>query len=103
VHGTRIGVIQAGSRGSQTSIFPRGADDFSDLTTNNIEYIEVIHEPQSTRYGSDAIGAVTQYVRHMRNLHSLMKIDNLLDADYEQVLGFSQPGISVRGGAVGNF
>jgi outer membrane cobalamin receptor len=32
-----------------------------------------------------------------------MKIDNLLDADYEQVLGFSRAGIHVRGGVTVNF
>jgi outer membrane cobalamin receptor len=32
-----------------------------------------------------------------------VKIDNLLDADYESVLGFSQPGIDVRGGITVNF
>ena len=31
------------------------------------------------------------------------KIDNLLDKDYEQVYGFSQPGFSVRGGVMVNF
>jgi hypothetical protein len=32
-----------------------------------------------------------------------MKTDNLLDADCEQVLGFSQRGISVRGGIAVDF
>ncbi|HSF30375.1 MAG TPA: TonB-dependent receptor plug domain-containing protein [Candidatus Tectomicrobia bacterium] len=67
----RLGVIQTGSRGSQTSLFPRGGNanfhlvlidgvpvndaggeyDFSDLTTDNIECIAVIRGPQSALYG----------------------------------------------------
>jgi outer membrane cobalamin receptor len=39
----------------------------------------------------------------MRSLRLQLKIDNLLDADYEQVLGFSQPGINVCGGGAVNF
>jgi hypothetical protein len=38
-------------------------------------------------------------------MRSLTTAENrqLLDADYEQVLGFSQPAISVRGGITVNF
>jgi outer membrane cobalamin receptor len=32
-----------------------------------------------------------------------MKIENLLNEDYEEVLGFSSPGISVCGGVAAHF
>jgi outer membrane cobalamin receptor len=64
--------------------------------------------PRVTLPGYTTIGlagsyAVLQNVWHMRSLRIQLKIDNLLDADYEQVLGFSQPGISVRGGVTVTF
>lgn len=76
-----LDVVQQGGLGSTTSVFIRGtkpthtlvlidgvpvndpnsgAFDFSNLTVDNIERIEVIRGPQSTLYGSDAIGGVIQ-------------------------------------------
>ena len=41
---------------------PAGAVDFSNLWLDNIERIEVVRGPQSTLYGSDAIGGVINII-----------------------------------------
>ena len=75
-----IAVIQGGSFGQQTSIFvrggqsnytqvlvdgvvandPGGAIDFANITTDNIERIEIVRGPASVLYGANAVTGVVQ-------------------------------------------
>src|SRR5439155_19336801 len=75
-------VVQGGGFGAQTALFlrggesdyvkvlvdgvpvnqPGGAYDFANLTTDNLERIEIVRGPGSVLYGSDAIAGVVQIV-----------------------------------------
>ena len=76
-----LDVVTLGSPGSQTSLFTRGTNstqtlvlvdgarmnspffagyDWSALTTENVDRIEIVRGPFSALYGSDAIGGVVQ-------------------------------------------
>jgi vitamin B12 transporter len=75
-------VVQTGSRGGTTSLFTRGGEsdftmvmidgvkmndpgggfEFANLTTDNVERIEIVKGPQSALYGSDAIGGVINII-----------------------------------------
>jgi len=81
-----LNVVQNGGMGKTTSVFLRGAEsrhtlvlidgvielndpinagrsfDFANLTVDNIERIEILRGPQSTLYGSDAIGGVINII-----------------------------------------
>lgn len=80
-----LDVVNSGGRGKATSVFMRGANsghtlvlidgvemndpisgnrafNFGNLTTDNVERIEVLRGPQSTLYGSDAIGGVINII-----------------------------------------
>ncbi|HEY2139956.1 MAG TPA: TonB-dependent receptor [Chthoniobacterales bacterium] len=76
-----LSIVQSGSPGSLTSVFTRGlrsehtqvlldgvpvnqglqgAFNFADLTTDNIDRIEIVRGPQSTLYGPRALAGVIQ-------------------------------------------
>jgi vitamin B12 transporter len=76
-----LDVVESGTPGSLTSVFTRGTNsthtlvlvdgvrmnspffpgyDFSAMTTENIERIEIVRGPFSALYGSDAVGGVVQ-------------------------------------------
>jgi vitamin B12 transporter len=78
-------VVRSGSAGGQTSLFLRGGEsdyvkvlvdgvplngpggsfDWADLTTDDVERIEVVRGPGSVLYGSDAVVGVVQiFTRH---------------------------------------
>lgn len=80
---TGLEVVQSGQPGALTSVLMRGANgnqtlvlidgvrvnnpfnnafDFSNLSVDNIDHIEVIRGPQSTLYGSEALGGVINIV-----------------------------------------
>ena len=79
-------IVQSGSPGSVTSLFLRGGEsrytkvmidgvavnspggyfDFSHLTTDNIERIEVVRGPASVVYGADAVSGIVDRVSRCR-------------------------------------
>ncbi|MEM9594743.1 MAG: TonB-dependent receptor [Acidobacteriota bacterium] len=82
-HVPGLAVARTGGPGQSTSVFLRGgsssqtlvlldgvrinsatsgAFDFADLTTDHVERIEVVRGPQSTLYGSEAVGGVVSII-----------------------------------------
>jgi vitamin B12 transporter len=111
-----VDVAQQGPTGAVTSVFIRGANsqgtkvlidgmpandpsnatrmyDFSNLTVDNIERIEVLRGPQSTLYGSDAIGGVVNIVTKRGSGPTTFRTD-LQGGSY----GTAREAINVSGG-----
>ncbi len=85
-----VDIVRSGEDGSVTSLFLRGANsthalvlvngvrvnspyfsgyDFSALTTENVERIEIVRGPFSSLYGSDASGGVVQIFTRPASAH----------------------------------
>ena len=102
-------VVQTGGPGQQTSVFMRGANsnhtlvlidgvevsdpsspagavDFSNLWLDNIERIEIVRGPQSTLYGSDAIGGVIHITtrRGEGDVHGVGRLEGGSDNTFSQ-------------------
>lgn len=111
-----INVRQVGGKGSLTSLFlrggesdytkvlldgvplnqPGGAIDLSNLSTANVERIEIVRGPQSALYGSDAIAGVIQIFTQKGSVeHTVPRFDFFAEAGtYDTVRG----GAGLQGG-----
>jgi vitamin B12 transporter len=111
-----LDVVQSGTPGGVTSVFLRGANsqhtkvlldgiplndpsnatrlfDFSTLTTDNVEQIEIVRGPQSLLYGSDAIGGVINIITR-RGEGPLSVRASMMGGSY----GTRQPKTHISGG-----
>lgn len=116
-----VHVVQAGGPGQQTSVFMRGANsnhtlvlidgieatdpsspagavDFANLWLDNIERIEIVRGPQSTLYGSDAIGGVIHITtrRGEGNLHGEGELEGGSDNSFNQRASLAGSGDKVN-------
>jgi vitamin B12 transporter len=107
-----LDVNQTGGPGGLTAVFMRGANpgqtlvlingvivndpisadrgfDFANLTTDNIERIEVLRGPQSVLYGSDAMGGVINVItrRGEGDPHALFTLEGGSFATYRGSVG----------------
>jgi outer membrane cobalamin receptor len=77
-----MAVVRSGTLGAVTAVFPRGGEsdytlvlindvpanafgggfDFSHLSVNDVERVEIVRGPQSALFGSNAIGAVVRII-----------------------------------------
>ena len=115
-----VALAQSASYGSATSVFIRGGEskftkvlldgvpvndaggafDFSSLTTDNVERIEIVRGPSSVLYGSDAVAGVVQIFtrRGTRGVHGDLAVRGgrfgTSDAD-ASLRGAATPGGSV--------
>ena len=112
-------VAQSGGPGSQTSVFLRGANsthtlvlvdgvrvnsaffpgyDFSLLSTENVERIEVVRGPFSALYGSESIGGVVQiFTRPAGDRLAARLVGEAGNADQREVSAFATAGSGAFG------
>jgi vitamin B12 transporter len=116
-------VVRSGPAGQQTSVFirgassshtlvlidgirandpssPTGAFDFSGLTLENVERIEIVRGPLSTLYGSDAVGGVVQIMsrRGSRTPRASARLEVGSRDTVDLALGASGPGGALEAG-----
>lgn len=121
-----VALAQSGSYGTATSLFIRGGEskftkvlvdgvpvneaggafDFSTLTTDNVERIEVVRGPASVLYGSDAVAGVVQIFTRRgtrgANADLVARGGSFGSADVEaSARGAATPGSSVIDWSVG--
>lgn len=115
-----IYISESGNVGKITSVFTRGANsdqtlvmidgvkingstgfiDLSNLSTANVERIEIVRGPQSTLYGSDALGGVINIIT--RNSGKLVSIraeggsDSTYDTGVRSTVGTQRNNISAE-------
>ncbi|MGQ0793237.1 MAG: TonB-dependent receptor plug domain-containing protein [Deltaproteobacteria bacterium] len=115
-------IVQSGSRGSLTSLFARGGEsnfnlvlidgvqvndiggsfDFSRLTLDNVEKIEIVKGPHSAIYGSDAVTSVINIITKRGSGKPSLGVSAALGARKESGGNLQQEyGASVRGGGNG--
>jgi vitamin B12 transporter len=112
-------VAQSGGPGAQTSLFLRGANsthtlvlvdgvrvnspffpgyDFSLLSTENVERVEIVRGPFSSLYGSESIGGVVQiFTRPAAGKFSGRIVGEAGNADQREATGFASVGSGVFG------
>ena len=114
-----VDVARSGGPGAQTSVFLRGANsthtlvlvdgvrvnspffpgyDFSLLSTENVERIEVVRGPFSALYGSESIGGVVQiFTRPATGKFSGRVFGEAGNADQRELSGFATAGSEAFG------
>lgn len=113
-----VHAVQSGSRGSLTELYLRGGEsnftmvmidgvqvneagggfDFSSLTTDNIERIEIIRGPQSALYGSDAIGGVINIITRKGHGPPTLRFSTAHGAHSENGRYMGEQKLSLSGG-----
>ncbi len=115
-----LSVVQSGGAGGETSVFVRGANsdhvlvlidgveandpslpsgfDFGQILLDDVERIEVLRGPQSSLYGSDAIGGVINIITRKPDgpAHSTARLEGGSFGTFDQTAGTSG-----KAGAVG--
>jgi vitamin B12 transporter len=108
-------VVETGSFGGQTSLFFRGGEsdyvkvlldgvplnqaggglNLANLTTDNVERIEIVHGPASVLYGSDAMTGVIQMFTRSKGAQPALRVSGDLRTG---TYGTTDGGVALTGG-----